>query len=277
MSKILKLKVALASSELFSYIFKHIMIWNEKVFNYKYKSEKYGLSFITKKDITFEELKPAPKVIYTFWTGTNEMSASRKLGIKTMRENSGIELIVITPDNLKEYILEEYPLHKAFENLSLVHKSDYLRCYFMLHYGGGYSDVKPCRKNWENAFQKLNESSKYVLGYREILGGVPRLEEKDSLIAKDIKKYYFKIIGVCSFIFKPYSPIAIEWMEELNIRMEKLSDKLEQNPGNIWGNNRGYPVIWNYILSQIVHPLFLKYNNYIILDDDIRPVFKNYR
>lgn len=277
MLKIVKFKALLASCNAFSEGMTFLLLLKDKLFQYKFVPEKYAPSFISLKSVQVEALRPAPQVIYTFWTGKNEMSEARKNGVKTLTIKSGVEVKVITPDNLDEYILKDHPLHKSFNYLSLVHKSDYLRCYFMLHYGGGYSDVKPCKKSWKEAFKTLNESNNYVLGYREILGGVPTMVDKNSLISKDVKKFYFKTLGICSFIFKPNSPIAIEWMEELNHRLDLLYDKLKENPGNVWGDNKGYPVIWCYILSEILHPIFLKYNEYLLFDNDIKPELKNYR
>lgn len=68
-----------------------------------------------------------------------------------LTKNSGVEVKLITPKNLNNYLLPDFPLHPAYDYLSLVHKSDYLRCYFMHFHGGGYSDIKPNYKNWKNS------------------------------------------------------------------------------------------------------------------------------
>ena len=117
---------------------------------YIYKSENYPDSFLSKviKQTTFIiDKDPVPRKIYTFWTGNNPMSESRQSHFELLKLVSGVEVVLITPNNLSEYILPEYPLHHAFKYLSLVHKADYLRCYFMHHYGGGYSDIKAAQYN----------------------------------------------------------------------------------------------------------------------------------
>jgi hypothetical protein len=57
--------------------------------------------------------------------------------------------------------LPEYPLHPAFKYLSYVHKSDYLRSYFMHFYGGGYADIKKysSNNNWKECFNLLNSNT----------------------------------------------------------------------------------------------------------------------
>jgi hypothetical protein len=246
-----------------------------RVVSFKYQNDNYLESFVSKRTFSLNRpLSKADEVIYVFWTGTNEMSDNRIRGINLMKEKTGVKIRLVTSENLSTYLLPEYPLHPAYEYLSLVHKADYLRCYFMLHYGGGYSDVKPCSHSWKRAFYKLNHSKYWCLGYQEKFEGTPKIEGK---IGEDIYRYYSILIGVCSFIFKPYSPIAQEWMGEVHHRLDLLLPDLKNHPGNAFGNNEGYPVPWSFILAQILHPILLKYNKHLIQCNDIRPQFHNYR
>ena len=80
--------------------------------------------------------------IYIFWTGDNEMSENRKKSIENLKNTCECNIILVTPLNLKSYILSSQPLHEAYQYLSYTHKSDYLRTYFMHFIGGGYSDIK---------------------------------------------------------------------------------------------------------------------------------------
>ena len=273
-----KVKAKIAKSSFLNFLITHTAIITEKYFFiFHFSSEKYLKSqWINNAPEFNEKLSQAEKCIYVFWTGKNEMSDNRKKGLEMLEEKTGIEIKLITPDNLDEYILQGFPLHPSYQYLSLVHKSDYLRCYFMYHYGGGYSDVKSAKNNWNKAFELLNKSDSYVLGYREILGGISRVNN-DDVLSYDLRRYYFKNIGVCSFIFKPKSPIAKEWLDELHRRLDVYIYSLKNNPGNIMGDNEGYPIQWTLILGQVLHPIFLKYHKKVIQDDNIRPSFSNYR
>ena len=84
------------------------------------------------------------KNIYVFGL-ENPMSKNRQ-DCKTIDKVSQCNVILITPEKLNKYILNEHPLHPSYYYLSEVHKSDYLRTYFMRFYGGGYSDIKNNRK-----------------------------------------------------------------------------------------------------------------------------------
>uniref|UniRef100_A0A6C0I4I0 Uncharacterized protein n=1 Tax=viral metagenome TaxID=1070528 RepID=A0A6C0I4I0_9ZZZZ len=81
-------------------------------------------------------------IIYCFWTGDNKMSNARIECLNNLRTVSECNVLLITKDNLSNYILNDVPLHPSFNYLSETHKADYLRTYFMNFYGGGYSDIK---------------------------------------------------------------------------------------------------------------------------------------
>lgn len=243
---------------------------------FKYEEDRYLDSFISKskKDDNIQ-LEKAKEVIYIFWTGHNEISEGRLKGINSLKELSGVEVILITPDNLGKYILDDYPLHPAYQHLSLVHKSDYLRCYFMFHHGGGYADIKPCLNSWKSLFEILNSSdNKWCIGEREkFVGGVPSIKGQ---IGVDIKKYHNNLITNCAFIYKPNSPILREWINETHKRLDGLMPSLIKKTEHQCGL-ADYPVPWSFIMAQIMHPLILKYHEKVICNDGEFYAKENYR
>ncbi|MCK8104708.1 capsular polysaccharide synthesis protein [Pseudoalteromonas sp. 2CM36K] len=245
---------------------------------YTYKPERYRGSF-TNDPIRLEKSlvkRDFKKRVYCFWTGDNKMSENRLSCLQSMHQNIGVEVILITPTNLSEFILPEYPLHEAYEYLSLVHKSDYLRCYFMHHYGGGYADIKMYNKSWIEAFRKVtSDNEAFVLGYQEVGEyGVPKIP---GLIGRDIKKYFPYLLGNGAFIYKSNTPLTMQWYSELHKRLDNNLLRLKERPGNILDANSGYPLKWSYLLGEILHPLLLKYHKHILQCDDVKPSFKNYR
>jgi hypothetical protein len=246
---------------------------------YSYTSERYRDSFLenncdSSQKKYFEHLQ---RRIFCFWTGKNEMSKNRLDSLTSLREKSGVEIVLVTPENLDQFILSDFPLHKGFKYLSAVHKSDYLRCYFMHHYGGGYTDIKSAANNWESSFKKLEkQSDKWITGYREIgERGVARVEHPN--LAIDLIKNWQYLIGNGAYICRSYTPFTEEWYNELHRRMDIFYPKLVAFPGNIMGDNDGYPIPWTEILGQIFHPLCLKYFEKIIYSNKIKPVLSNYR
>ena len=106
--------------------------------------------------------------IFCFWMNDGELPEIRKKNLQRLSLNCGVPVELITKYNLNDWIIENEPLHPSFEFLSEVHKSDYLRCYFMHHYGGGYSDIKNVQGSWVGFFNFLESTDKFdVIGYQE--------------------------------------------------------------------------------------------------------------
>eukprot|EP00747_Dinoflagellata_sp_TGD_P028274 gnl/TRDRNA2_/TRDRNA2_133154_c0_seq2.p1 gnl/TRDRNA2_/TRDRNA2_133154_c0~~gnl/TRDRNA2_/TRDRNA2_133154_c0_seq2.p1 ORF type:complete len:353 (-),score=21.46 gnl/TRDRNA2_/TRDRNA2_133154_c0_seq2:167-1225(-) len=95
------------------------------------------------------------KVVWMCWTGTNPMPAHLRLCLQTVRKNSGLEVILVTPDNLAEYVPDPHPGYKF---LHLAHRADYLRCYLLHNYGGIYLDCDTIvLKSLEGLFDALED------------------------------------------------------------------------------------------------------------------------
>jgi FkbM family methyltransferase len=106
--------------------------------------------------------------LYCFWTGTNPMTPNRLGCLYNLRTQTDANVVLVTVDNLPSFIKPEDPLHEAYQYLSETHKCDYLRIYFMHHYGGGYSDIKSPRRSWAEAFKQMRDDpTKIINGYKE--------------------------------------------------------------------------------------------------------------
>jgi len=221
-----------------------------------------------------------PYRIFAFWTGDNPMSENRKACLATF-ERTGLEPVLVTPDNLSEWVVPDHPIHPAYEHLSAVHRSDYLRAYFMHHYGGGYSDIKTHKESWINAVNHtLNSHHVSATGYKEISGGTAALERQfidgtyhihsfrvpfiaASLMSNTMNLFHFLMIGNCAFYFKPNSRITRSWLTEVERRLSLLYNSLRHNPAqhprDKHEDGNGYPVPWSFILGSITGPLFIRY------------------
>lgn len=246
---------------------------------YSYSKERYRGSFLEKDaDVTqIKPLQPLARRIFCFWTGDNEMTDNRLHAIASLREKTEVDIVLITPANLHTFLLADHPLHKGFQYLSAVHKSDYLRCYIMHHHGGGYSDVKAAGGSWKSSFDKLdNQTHKWITGYREIgKRGVAQVEHP--VLANDLTNNWHLLIGNCAYICRPHTPFTTDWYNELHQRMDHYYEQLSNHPGNIMGDNEGYPIPWTGILGQIFHPLCLKYGDALLYSNKIKPILSKYR
>ena len=201
----------------------------------------------------------ARRVIYCFWTGTNEMSENRKKCLDNLTKYSGVPVILVTPTNLNKFIIKDKPLHEGYQYLSETHKSDYLRTYFMRFHGGGYSDIKKTTGDWNDSFTKLNNSDKWIIGYREYEGGSAN---------KSLTDDWKDLIGNGAYICKPNTPFVIEWYNNMNSVMDTKYEELKKNPSTFPRDkkelNNGYPIEWNELLGRIFHKYVYYYKDKVM-------------
>jgi hypothetical protein len=208
--------------------------------------------------------------LFCFWTGDNPMSPNRLKALTTMA-NSGLEVIFLTKENIEGWVLDSDPLHPAFQYLSAIHRADYLRMYFMHHYGGGYSDIKNINHSWIAAAEKLKTSGGYLNGYPEIgWRGVARVGGFSYIwLILNVKK----LVGNCAYIARPRTDFTFEWREKANAVLTSNFEALRRNPAQhpedfkgrwIDGQKSTYPLRWAQLLGDIFHPLCLKYSDHII-------------
>jgi hypothetical protein len=212
------------------------------------------------------------KTIFCFWTGTNQPSQQRATCLQQLKEVAGCNVILITPLNLKEYILETEPLHPAYDFLSETHKSDYLRTYFMHFYGGGYSDIKCTTGSWIDHFESLQNSDKWITGYKEINGGVAY---------QPYVNYWPELIGNGAYICKPKTPLTEEWYTSMILFLDTKLDALKQYPSTFPQDraevsNGKYPIEWNEMLGRIFHRVCYKYKDQLMNTLPIS-IFHSYR
>lgn len=210
-------------------------------------------------------------IIYCFWTGTNPMSKQRRLCLEQLKKVTFCDVVLVTPDSLGKYLLDDHPLHPSFFYLSQTHKADYLRTYFMRFHGGGYTDIKQTTGNWVSSFQKINNSDKWIIGYKEIRGGVAY---------PPLSNNWNELLGNCAYICKPNTPFVVEWynemiklMDEKYVDLQKFPAKFPQDSKEV---NNGYPIEWNEMLGRIFHRVLYKYKNKSL---NTLPIcsFKSYR
>ena len=234
--------------------------------------------------------------IFGFWTGDNPMNDKRKAGWKSFGA-TGLTPILVTPETLADWIVPEYPLHPAYPFLSPVHRSDYLRAYFMNHHGGGYADIKPQSGSWLAAVEKVERTSfLWGGGYREVRGGTVWLENAPIMGRQHVLSHRVPralasaatlmmraarplLIGNGAYFFQPRSPMTRWWLAEVERRLDLMLPALERAPAdNVrarLGDANGYPVPWSAIHGDVLHPLALRYAHRLSRDLP-RPSFTDY-
>jgi hypothetical protein len=200
--------------------------------------------------------------IYVFWVGKYEMSENRKKCLESVKNVTEGNIIFITDDNLKDYILETEPIHPAYEYLSETHKADYLRTYFMHFYGGGYCDIKQQTGSWRGCFDELySRDDIWICGYEEVFGGV----------AYDPHEYvWYELVGNCSYICKPKTPLTERWYNAMVALLDSRLDHLKLFPATYQQDcsefsGGKYPIGWNEMLGRIFHNISYEYKEKLLI------------
>lgn len=223
-------------------------------------------------------------VIFTIWLGEHAMSPNRIQGLFSIISNTNCPVQFVNNGNVKKFQKENAPYHPAFKYLSPTHQADYLRVYFMHHYGGGYSDIKNNTFDWSSSFKKLRDSDCYCLGYTEISSeGVAPVGGD---LENELRNNYKNLIGLCSFIFKKNTLLTQNWIEKTENLLDEKYEELMKNPAchpldrfgiqlpN--GSISKYPLKWTELLGDIFHPLIYSHKSKV-LHGEIAPIFTNYR
>jgi len=249
---------------------------------YHYNPSRYGDTFLENPcefEYSDDFSNHIERVIYIFWTGDNELTPNRVEGIHSLEEVSSVKVQLITPKNLPDYIIQDDPLPEAYQYLSFVHRADYLRSYFMYHYGGGYADIKTYYKSWIPAFEKLEKSDAYVIGYPEVgFKGVANQTITNESLKKDLHYHWRYLVGNGAYICRPHTRFTAEWHSEAKRRLIAKTDILRNHPASDpYGTNKDYPIAWTELLGGVFHPLCLKYHEKLLKNKGIMPSFENYR
>jgi FkbM family methyltransferase len=219
------------------------------------------------------------RTIFCLWTGKEAMSENRIQCLWSLYNNTGCPVALVNENTVANWINESHPLHPAYPYLSSTHKADYLRCYLMHHYGGGYTDIKMTTKAWGAFFQGLQASEQWALGYTELENGMPHLVGEQGEL---MRRNYADLIGMCAFIFRKQTPLTHEWMRQVNAVLDARLEALRAHPathpmdqsGVILpdGQKSPYPLRWAELLGEILHPLLWQFRDKL-LHAPIEPLF----
>ena len=154
------------------------------------------------------------------------MTTTRRQTVEDMRKHAKLEVILVTPKNLEQIInrFELPPMHEAYEQLSVTHRSDYLRVFLMAHVGGAYCDIKPSKCNFKVMLDRLNTmDDKQVAGqkvkdYSVVSTKLPQFRRN--------KKLWKNLFTWCCFFAKPKSVLLLSMLRAVEGILDKNSAAL---------------------------------------------------
>lgn len=175
-----------------------------------------------------------------------------------LAETTECDIVCITPSNIHQFILPDHPLHEAYPYLSETHKADYLRCYLLHFYGGGYTDIKLQSGSWKQAFDDLEKSDAMVNGYVLEYGHHdPSCSDK-----------WEQLIGTNAMICKPMTPFTQTWYSKILNILDDHLEELKKHPATYpqaakWDGN-GYPLEWALMTSGTLHKIVIDFSPFVL-------------
>ncbi|MHA6508230.1 glycosyltransferase family 32 protein [Tessaracoccus sp. Y1736] len=243
--------------------------------DYEFDAARYRRSFLARHPPAVMGPSRLPRQAYCFWTGDNPLSANRLASLDLMRARLDLPVHLVTPADLGEWVVEGHPLHPAYEYLSLVHRSDYLRAYFLHFHGGAYLDIKQPLGSWLQAFEA---SERDPQGWYR----APRIRSSADVVSlpgrlgRDLRRYHGDTVATHAGIAWSATAFTAEWLREVERRLDAGLEQAREFPGQARGDVVGYPFSWHDLLARVFHPLCLKYRQNLRADERLRLDYDNY-
>jgi hypothetical protein len=223
-----------------------------------------------------EFINGVPKVVFICWFGgykveNHKMSKNRFIAFKSLVEKIDVPVILITSKNFPSFIKQSHPIHKSFDLLSGVHKSDYARVYLLHHYGGGYHDIKHREESWKDCWDEwLFDDNIWIFGRRENNRGAIGYPLNESHICN----HYDKLVTMGWVICKPNTKYTETLLNKIENILDQKYLELVAHPGyNSAGyyhensfqmaEENNYPLRWLEILGEIFHTLMFEITDHI--------------
>lgn len=227
--------------------------------------------------------------VVCLWLGGAELSEARRRQLDRLRSAAGVPVELVTEANLDDWIVPEAPLHPAWDGLTAMHQADYLRAYVAAHHGGGYADIKAPSGDWTSSFELVASGAVDCVGYpvpgpsNAARFGLSTDGKTMSLLRPALFRHvayrlrHRKLIGAGAFIFRRRSPIAFEYLRNVERVLSRVQNRLDPEcvrrsdgtrlPGfEVYrGDLVGYPLTWGSLAMDVIQPLGLKYRKRISL------------
>ncbi len=251
--------------------FKHV----DRVRRYTYRPSRYADTFLA-REVVPTRRSEFPARVFVVWTGDNPLTPNRQANLDLIRKRIGLPVELVTPSTLERWLVPGHSLPKAYRDLSLVHRSDYLRGYLMHHHGGAYLDIKAPLHSWGPSHDRMAaDPEAWVTSYASSHANwIGKLRGR---IGRDILVHYRLMFGKSGFMMRSYTPLTAAWLAEMDSVLDSRTELLAKHPGGIFGDDAAYPISWTDLLGRVLDPLTLKYLDHVRYDERMLLNFEDYR
>jgi hypothetical protein len=180
---------------------------------------------------------------------TKKYSPNRMAIIQEMQEILQVRVVLLSEHNMAPLL--KWPVQPAVWFLSAVHKADYFRICFTLHYGGGYSDLNHMVEPWAPHFAEFDDPDVWIVGIPETKGGVAA-----SPGASYPDDYHQKMIVNGLMISRPHITIMRQVHGKQHAILDTLARDLELHPPPqqrcCFDHENGYPLRWAQLMGELM-------------------------
>jgi hypothetical protein len=229
------------------------------------------------------------------------MKGHRLAAHKSFIDNIGVPVCLVTESNLAQFNKSGSPMHPvAFEGaLSKNHLADYLRVYFMHHYGGGYHDVKPhaAAASWADYFSAFKNASLWMVGIKVQVQYQIGCDESyvlndarcDAVCSADeqqraqemglalqgskgkccrlVAHSWESLLSNGAYIMRPHTSLTREWLQNVEAHVSAKFAELLAHPAPYPRccnpPQAPYPFRWGEMHGEAFHPLQWKYSQHL--------------
>lgn len=241
---------------------------------YKFRPARYADTFLA-REVEPTKRSEFPARAFVIWAGDNDLTSNRQANLDLISERIGLPVELVTPSTLQRWLVPGHPLPTAYEHLSLIHRSDYLRGYLMHHHGGAYLDIKQPLESWRPSYELMAaDPEAWVTSYPTTHANwIGKLRGR---LGRDILVHHRLMFGKSGFMMRSHTPITAAWMAQMDVVLQHNKSALALHPGEVFGAD-DYPLSWTDLLSRILDPLTLKYLDHVRYDERMLLKFEDYR
>lgn len=222
-----------------------------------------------------------PKVMWCFWA-SGEMPPNRKRSFQLLCKHISCLVCLVSDKTFFDFEVDGAAIHSAYNQLSAVHKSDYVRAYLWHHYGGGWHDIKATLVSFDHVWAEFADGNTHLVGRPEIRGGAARTFDKERRWMPD---FWQDLVSVTAWVGRPATSLSGEVYRSLQAYLDENLELLQSNPAKhprdkclgelsflkkikknaariMLGEKNSYPLTWT-VFGNAFHPACLKYKENI--------------
>lgn len=232
----------------------------------------------------FSDKHGVPLVLWCFWA-EGEMNDARKLSLEYMVKHVGLPVVMVSRESIYDLALPGFGIHPAFEYLSAVHQSDYVRTYLWHYYGGAWHDIKATQVDLSVGWEYFEDPSVYFVGKPETQGGAARVIDCEGRWMPD---YWKELVSVIAWVGRPRTSFSQAMVTSMHRFLDEHLGVLKRYPGrhprekkieskNVFGKgfrqtthlfsgrSLSYPIPWT-LFGNLFHPLNYEFRDHVSKD-----------